>query len=70
MRGYFGVPYHPGVPVHPGAHQQILAAWEKLQRELAWAERRADPVAAATRRRHDRALSKWVRDHNLHRGRD
>ena len=47
-----------------------FAAWEKLQRELAWAERRADPVAAATRRRHDRAMSKWVRDHNLHRGRD
>jgi ribosome biogenesis GTPase / thiamine phosphate phosphatase len=47
-----------------------FAAWEKLQRELAWAERRADPVAAATRRRHDRALSKWVRTHNLHRGRD
>ena len=47
-----------------------LAAWEKLQRELAWAERRADPVAAAGRRRHDRALSKLVRAHNLHRGRD
>jgi ribosome biogenesis GTPase / thiamine phosphate phosphatase len=47
-----------------------FAAWEKLQRELAWAERRADPVATATRRRHDRAMSKWVRAHNLHRGRD
>ena len=47
-----------------------FTAWEKLQRELAWAERRSDPVAAATRRRHDRAMSKWVRAHNLHRGRD
>jgi ribosome biogenesis GTPase / thiamine phosphate phosphatase len=47
-----------------------FAAWEKLQRELAWAERRADPLAAANRRRHIRALSRNVRAHNLHRGRD
>jgi ribosome biogenesis GTPase len=47
-----------------------FTAWEKLQRELAWAERRADPVAAAARRRHDRAMSRWVRANNLHRGRD
>jgi ribosome biogenesis GTPase / thiamine phosphate phosphatase len=47
-----------------------LAAWEKLQRELAWAERRADPLAAADRRRHARALSKSVRALYLHRGRD
>jgi ribosome biogenesis GTPase len=47
-----------------------LAAWEKLQRELAWAERRADPLAAADRRRHARALSRSVRALNLHRGRD
>jgi ribosome biogenesis GTPase / thiamine phosphate phosphatase len=47
-----------------------FAAWDKLQRELAWAERRADPVAAATRRRHARTMSKLVRAHNLHRGRD
>jgi ribosome biogenesis GTPase / thiamine phosphate phosphatase len=47
-----------------------FAAWEKLQRELAWAERRADPLAAANRRRHIRALSKSVRANKLHRGRD
>jgi ribosome biogenesis GTPase / thiamine phosphate phosphatase len=47
-----------------------FAAWEKLQRELAWAERRADPLAAANRRREIRALSRNVRAHNLHRGRD
>jgi ribosome biogenesis GTPase / thiamine phosphate phosphatase len=47
-----------------------FAAWEKLQRELAWAERRADPLAAANRRRHIRALSRSIRANNLHRGRD
>jgi ribosome biogenesis GTPase len=47
-----------------------FAAWEKLQRELAWAERRQTRWPAATRRRHDRAMSKLVRAHNLHRGRD
>jgi ribosome biogenesis GTPase / thiamine phosphate phosphatase len=47
-----------------------FAAWEKLQRELAWAERRADPLAAANRRREIRALSRNVRASNLHRGRD
>ena len=47
-----------------------FAAWERLQRELAWAERRADPLAAATRRRHVRALNRSVRASNLHRGRD
>ena len=47
-----------------------FAAWEKLQRELAWAERRADPLAAANRRRHIRALSSSVRANKLHRGRD
>jgi ribosome biogenesis GTPase len=46
-----------------------FAAWEKLRRELAWAERRADPRAAADRRRHIRALSRNIRAHNLHRGR-
>jgi ribosome biogenesis GTPase / thiamine phosphate phosphatase len=44
-----------------------LAAWEKLQRELAWAERRADPLAAAEGRRHVRALSRSIRASNLHR---
>jgi ribosome biogenesis GTPase len=44
-----------------------FAAWEKLQRELAWAERRADPLAAADRHRHIRALSRNIRAHNLHR---
>jgi ribosome biogenesis GTPase len=47
-----------------------FAAWEKLQRELAWAERRADPLAAADGRRHARAISRSVRALNLHRGRD
>jgi ribosome biogenesis GTPase / thiamine phosphate phosphatase len=47
-----------------------FAAWEKLQRELAWAEQRADPLAAANRRRHIRALSRSIRASNLHRGRD
>jgi ribosome biogenesis GTPase / thiamine phosphate phosphatase len=47
-----------------------FAAWEKLQRELAWAERRADPLAAANRRRHIRALTRSVRANKLHRGRD
>jgi hypothetical protein len=47
-----------------------FAAWEKLQRELAWAEERADPLAAASRRRQTRALNKSVRAHHLHRGRD
>jgi ribosome biogenesis GTPase / thiamine phosphate phosphatase len=47
-----------------------FAAWEKLQRELAWAERRADPLAAAERRRHVRAMTKSLRAHELHRGRD
>jgi ribosome biogenesis GTPase / thiamine phosphate phosphatase len=46
-----------------------FAAWEKLQRELAWAERRADPVAAAARRRQIRALSRSIRAGDLHRGR-
>jgi ribosome biogenesis GTPase len=47
-----------------------FAAWERLQRELAWAERRADPLAAVSRRRHVRALTRSLRAHNLHRGRD
>jgi ribosome biogenesis GTPase / thiamine phosphate phosphatase len=47
-----------------------FAAWEKLQRELAWAERRADPLAAANRRRQLRALSRSIRAGNLHRDRD
>jgi ribosome biogenesis GTPase / thiamine phosphate phosphatase len=47
-----------------------FAAWEKLQRELAWAEERADPLATASRRRQTRALSRSVRAHYLHRGRD
>jgi ribosome biogenesis GTPase / thiamine phosphate phosphatase len=47
-----------------------FAAWEKLQRELAWVERRADPQAAADRRRHARAITKSARALNLHRGRD
>jgi ribosome biogenesis GTPase / thiamine phosphate phosphatase len=47
-----------------------FAAWEKLQRELAWAERRADPLAAANRRRHVRALSRSIRADKLQRGRD
>src|SRR5215211_2558355 len=47
-----------------------FAGWQKLQRKLAWAERRADPVAAATRRRQIRALSRSIRANNLHRGRD
>jgi len=47
-----------------------FAAWEKLQQELAWAEERADPLAAASRRRQTRALNRSVRAHYLHRGRD
>jgi ribosome biogenesis GTPase len=47
-----------------------FAAWEKLQRELAWAERRADPLAAANRRRQIRSLSRSIRAGNAHRGRD
>ncbi|HET8789056.1 MAG TPA: ribosome small subunit-dependent GTPase A, partial [Actinomycetes bacterium] len=47
-----------------------FTAWEKLQRELAWAERRADPLAAANRRRQIRALSRSVRAGYLQRGRD
>jgi ribosome biogenesis GTPase len=47
-----------------------FAAWEKLQRELAWVERRADPLAAADRRRHARAITKSARALNLHRDRD
>ena len=47
-----------------------FAAWEKLQRELAWAAQRADPLAAANRRRQIRALSRNIRANNLHRGRD
>jgi ribosome biogenesis GTPase / thiamine phosphate phosphatase len=46
-----------------------FTAWQKLQRELAWARRRADPLAAATQRRHVRALSKSIRASNLHRER-
>ena len=41
----------------------------EAQRELAWAERRADPLAAASRRRQIRALSRSIRANNLHRGR-
>jgi ribosome biogenesis GTPase len=44
-----------------------FAAWEKLQRELAWAERRADPLAAAERRRHIRAVTRSLRAHDLQR---
>jgi ribosome biogenesis GTPase / thiamine phosphate phosphatase len=47
-----------------------FAAWEKLQRELAWAQRRADPLAAASRRREIRALSRSIRASGVHRGRD
>jgi ribosome biogenesis GTPase len=47
-----------------------FAAWVKLQRELAWAAQRADPLAAANRRRQIRALSRSIRANNLHRGRD
>jgi ribosome biogenesis GTPase / thiamine phosphate phosphatase len=46
-----------------------FAAWEKLQRELAWAERRADPLAAANQKRNARAMSRWIRANNLHRER-
>jgi len=44
-----------------------LAAWEKLRRELAWAERRADPLAAAERRRHFRAITRSLRANELER---
>ncbi|HEV3464993.1 MAG TPA: ribosome small subunit-dependent GTPase A, partial [Actinomycetota bacterium] len=47
-----------------------FAAWEKLQRELAWVAQRTDPLAAANRRRHVRAISRSVRANKLHRGRD
>ena len=47
-----------------------FSAWEKLQRELAWVERRTDPLAAARRRRQVRAISKSVRANKVHRGRD
>ncbi|HEU4896886.1 MAG TPA: ribosome small subunit-dependent GTPase A [Actinomycetota bacterium] len=47
-----------------------FAAWEKLQRELAWVARRTDPLAAASRRRHIRAVSRSVRASKVHRGRD
>ena len=47
-----------------------FAAWEKLQRELAWVRRRADPLAAANRRRQIRALNRSMRARNAHRGRD
>ena len=47
-----------------------LAAWEKLQRELAWSERRADPLAAAGRRRQIRAITRSLRAHQLQRDHD
>jgi ribosome biogenesis GTPase len=47
-----------------------FAAWEKLQRELAWVAQRTDPLAAASRRRHVRAISRSVRANKVHRGRD
>jgi ribosome biogenesis GTPase / thiamine phosphate phosphatase len=47
-----------------------FASWEKLQRELAWVERRTDPLAAAKRRRNIRAMSKSIRATQVHRGRD
>jgi ribosome biogenesis GTPase / thiamine phosphate phosphatase len=47
-----------------------FAAWEKLQRELAWARRRADPLAAAARRRQIRALTRSLRARDAHSGRD
>jgi ribosome biogenesis GTPase / thiamine phosphate phosphatase len=47
-----------------------FAAWEKLQREQAWARRRADPLAAANRRRQIRALNRSMRAGKAHRGRD
>jgi ribosome biogenesis GTPase len=47
-----------------------LAAWEKLQRELAWVQRRADPLAAAARRRQVRALTRSLRARDAHRDRD
>jgi ribosome biogenesis GTPase len=47
-----------------------FAAWEKLQRELAWARQRADPLAAANRRRQIRALNRSMRARDAHRGRD
>ncbi|MDF2741349.1 MAG: rsgA, partial [Actinomycetia bacterium] len=47
-----------------------FAAWEKLQRELAWVQRRADPLAAAARRRQVRALTRSLRARDAHRDRD
>ena len=47
-----------------------FSAWEKLQRELAWVERRTDPLAAAKRRRNIKAMSKSIRSNQVHRGRD
>lgn len=47
-----------------------FSAWEKLQRELAWVERRTDPLAAAKRRRTIKAMSKSIRTNQVHRGRD
>jgi len=47
-----------------------FAAWEKLRRELAWARRRADPLAAANRRRQVRALNRSMRAGKAHRDRD
>jgi ribosome biogenesis GTPase len=42
-----------------------FAAWEKLQRELAWAEQRADPLAAAKRLREFKAVNKSLRTTGL-----
>jgi ribosome biogenesis GTPase len=47
-----------------------FAAWEKLQREQAWVRRRADPLAAADRRRQVRALNRSMRAGKAHRDRD
>jgi ribosome biogenesis GTPase / thiamine phosphate phosphatase len=47
-----------------------FAAWEKLQRELEWVRRRADPLAAAARRRQVRALNRSLRATDAHRDRD
>ena len=53
-----------------GLDRDRFAAWEKLQRELAWAERRADPLASADRRRHIRTVTRSLRAYDLQRDRD
>ena len=65
----------PGCAVTEALEQGSLdrdrfTAWEKLQRELAWAERRADPLASADRRRHIRTVTRSLRAYELQRDRD